>query len=125
MTTQELRAVRPAVTSPLFPGVLGAQAGDPHTRYGTATPRPWFVVFDADAGARNGAGDTQWYDTSHCLTVGTDAYDVPPSLGSADPSLADAGARVTELAADGASYPSTDRVIAPASGVLGEVSGRG
>ncbi|OIK02149.1 hypothetical protein BIV23_25185 [Streptomyces monashensis] len=109
----------------VFPSVLGAQAVDPRTRYGDTTLRPWFVVFDADAAAWVGDGDTQWYDTNHYLTVVTDAYDVSPALSSSDPSLADAGARVAELASDGASYISTDWITAPANGVLGEVLTRG
>ncbi|WEO99571.1 hypothetical protein A6P39_039070 [Streptomyces sp. FXJ1.172] len=109
----------------VFPSVLGAQAGDPRTRYSDTTLRPWFVVFDADAAAWAGDGDTRWYDTNHYLTVVTDAYDVPPALSSSDPSLADARARVAELAADGASYISSDWITAPANGVLGEVLDRG
>ncbi|WNM33571.1 hypothetical protein RKE30_25850 [Streptomyces sp. Li-HN-5-11] len=109
----------------VFPGVLGAQAVDPRTRYSDTTLRPWFVVFDADAGAWAGDGNTQWYNTDHYLTVVTDAYDVPPALNSSDPSLADAQARVAELAADGASYISTDWITAPANGVLSEVLPRG
>jgi hypothetical protein len=83
------------------------------------------VVFDADAGAWADDGNTQWYSTNHYLTVVTDAYDVPPALNSSDPSLADAQARVAELAADGASYISTDWITAPANGVLSEVLPRG
>jgi hypothetical protein len=50
----------------------------------------------------------RWYDTNHYLVVVTDAYDVPPELSDTDPALADAQARVAELAADGASFVSTD-----------------
>ncbi|MFB8177183.1 hypothetical protein ACFC8N_14165 [Streptomyces sp. NPDC055966] len=109
----------------VFPSVLGAQAVDPRTRYSDSTLHPWFVVFDADAAAWVGDGDTQWYDANHYLTVVTDAYDVSPALSSSDPSLTDAQARVAELAADGASYISTDWITAPANGVLGEVLTRG
>jgi hypothetical protein len=109
----------------VFPSVLGAQAVDPRTRYSDTTLRPWFVVFDADAGAWVGDGNTEWYNTNHYLTVVTDAYDVSPALSSSDPALADAQARVAELAADGASYISTDWINAPADGVLGEVLARG
>lgn len=109
----------------VFPSVLGAQAVDPRTRYSDTTLRPWFVVFDADAAAWALDGDTQWYDTNHYLSVVTDAYDVAPALSSSDPSLADAQARVAELAADGASYISSDWITAPANGVLGEVLSRG
>jgi hypothetical protein len=109
----------------VFPGLLGAQAVDPRTRYADTTLRPWFVVFDADAGAWVGDGGTQWYGTNHYLTVVTDAYDVPPALSSSAPTLAEAQARVAELAADGASYVSTDWITAPADGVLDEVLPRG
>ena len=34
-----------------FPAVHGAAAGDPRTRYADAGIRPWFVLFDGDAGA--------------------------------------------------------------------------
>ncbi|MEV0736735.1 hypothetical protein AB0I51_12365 [Streptomyces sp. NPDC050549] len=108
-----------------FPGVLGAQSVDPRTRYSDTTLRPWFVVFDAEATAWVGDGDTEWYHTNHCLTVVTDAYDVPPALSSSAPSPADAQARVAQLAADGASYISSDWITAPADGVLGEVLTRG
>ena len=109
----------------VFPSVLGAQTGDPRARYSNAALRPWFVVFDQDAGAFVSDGDTQWYDDNHYLTVVTDAYDVTPALDSSDPTLADAEARVSELAADGASYVSTDWVTSPADGVLSEVLARG
>ncbi|WP_405878402.1 hypothetical protein OG762_06905 [Streptomyces sp. NBC_01136] len=109
----------------VFPSVLGAQAVDPRTRYSDTTLRPWFVVFDADAAAWVGDGNTEWYNTNHYLTVVTDAYDVSPALSSSAPSLADAQARVAELAADGASYISSDWITAPANGVLGEVLARG
>lgn len=109
----------------VFPSVLGAQAVDPRARYSDTTLRPWFVVFDADAAAWVGDGNTEWYNTNHYLTVVTDAYDVSPALSSSDPSLADAQARVAELAADGASYISSDWITAPANGVLGEVLARG
>jgi len=46
-------------------------------------------------------------------------------LSSTAPALADAQARVAQLAADGASYISTDWNTAPANAVLGEVLIRG
>jgi len=82
-------------------------------------------VFDADAGAWVNDGDTQWYNTNHYLAVVTDAYDVAPALSSTAPALADAQSRVAELAADGASYVSTDWNTAPANAVLGDVLPRG
>jgi hypothetical protein len=105
--------------------VLGAQSGDPRDRYSDTALRPWFVVFDGDAGTWVNDGDTQWYDTNHYLTVVTDAEDVSPALSDTAPSLADAQARVAELAADGASYVSTDWNTAPANAVLSEVLSRG
>jgi hypothetical protein len=109
----------------VFPSVLGAQTGDPRDRYSDTALRPWFVVFDGDAGTWVSDGDTQWYDTNHYLVVVTDAYDVAPALSDTDPALADAQARVAELAADGASFVSTDWNTAPANAVLGDVLLRG
>jgi len=105
--------------------VLGGQALDPRTGYADTTLCPWFVGSGADAGARVDDGDTQWYGTDHYLTVVTDAYAVPLAPSSSAPSLAEAQARVAELAADGASYVSTDWITAPADGVLDEVLTRG
>jgi hypothetical protein len=105
--------------------ILGGQALDPRTGSADTTLRPWFVGSGADAGARVDDGAPQWYDTDHCLTVVTDAFDVTPALRSSAPSLAEAQARVAELAADGASYVSTDWITAPADGVLDEVLTRG
>ena len=109
----------------IFPSVLGAQAGDPRDRYSDTALRPWFVVFDGDAGTWVNDGDTEWYNTNHYLAVVTDAEDVTPALSDTAPTLADAQARVAELAADGASYVSTDWNTAPANAVLGEVLPRG
>lgn len=116
------QAVGPASS---WSDVVYAQAVDPRTRYSDTTPRPWSVVSDADATARISDGDTEWYATNHCPTVVTDAYDVPPALSSSAPSPADAKARVAQLAADGASYISSDWITAPTDGVLGEVLTRG
>jgi len=109
----------------VFPSVLGAQAGDPRTRYSNTALRPWFVVFDGDAGTWVNDGGTEWYNTNHYLAVVTDAYDVSPALSDTAPALADAQARVAELAADGASFVSTDWNTAPANAVLSEVLPRG
>jgi Phosphoinositide phospholipase C, Ca2+-dependent len=109
----------------VFPSVLGAQTGDPRDRYSDTALRPWFVVFDGDAGTWVSDGDTQWYDTNHYLVVVTDAYDVSPALSDTAPALADAQARVEELAADGASFVSTDWNTAPANAVLSDVLLRG
>ena len=109
----------------VFPSVLGAQSGDPRARYSNTALRPWFVVFDGDAATWVNDGNTQWYDTNHYLAVVTDAENVSPALSDTAPSLADAQARVAELAADGASYVSTDWNTAPANAVLSEVLARG
>jgi len=109
----------------IFPSVLGAQAGDPRARYSDSALRPWFVVFDGDAGTWVNDGATQWYNTNHYLAVVTDAQDVAPALSDTAPTLADAQARVAELAADGASFISTDWNTAPANAVLREVLPRG
>ena len=109
----------------VFPSVLGAQSGDPRARYSNTALRPWFVVFDGDAATWVNDGNTQWYDTNHYLAVVTDAQNVSPALSDTAPSLADAQARVAELAADGASFVSTDWNTAPANAVLSEVLTRG
>ncbi|WP_262061688.1 hypothetical protein [Streptomyces sp. STR69] len=122
---KDLAAAGSISRAAVFPGVLGAEDADPRTRYSDTAPRPRFVVFDADAAGWVGDGDTEWYGTNHCLTVVTDAYDVPPALSSSAPSPAEARARVAQLAADGASYISSDWITAPTDGVLGEVLTRG
>ena len=117
------QAVGPASS---WSDVVDAQTVDPRTRYSDTTLRRWSVVSDADGAARIGDGDTEWYDTNHYPTVVTDAYDVSPALGSSSaPSPADAQARVAQLAADGASYISSDWITAATDGVLGEVLDRG
>ena len=80
---------------------------------------------DGDAGTWVSDGGTQWYDTNHYLVVVTDAEDVAPALSDTAPTLADAQARVAELAADGASFVSTDWTTAPANAVLSDVLLRG
>lgn len=108
----------------IFPSVLGAQTGDPRARYTDTTLKPWFVVFDGDAGTYVSDGGTEWYNTHHYLVVGTDAYDVSPAISSTAPTLAEAQARVALLAADSVSFVSTDWTAAPGSAVLGEVLAR-
>lgn len=107
----------------LFPAVLGAATGDPRTRYADTTIRPWFVVFDGDAGTYFSTVDTSWYDTRHYLLVMTDAHNVAPALSDTSPSVADAQARVALLAKDHASVVSTDWYALPS--VLSEVLPRG
>ncbi|MGH6655683.1 MAG: hypothetical protein ACRDVE_10810, partial [Actinocrinis sp.] len=109
----------------IFPSVLGAQAGDPRTRYPDSSIRPWFVVFDGDANTYVNDGDTQWYDANHYLVVATDAYDVTPALSSTAPSLSDAQSRVALLANDSVSFVSTDWTVSPGNGVLSTVLPRG
>lgn len=108
----------------IFPSVLGAQSGDPRTRYPAAI-QPWFVVFDQDASAYVSDGETEWYNTNHFLVVATDAENVAPALSDTAPSLSDAQARVAELAADSVSFVSTDWSDSPGDGVLPEVLPRG
>jgi hypothetical protein len=108
----------------IFPSVLGAQSGDPRTRYPAAI-QPWFVVFDGDAATYVGDGNTEWYNANHYLVIATDAQNVAPALSDTAPSLADAQARVALLAADSVSFVSTDWSNAPGDGVLPEVLARG
>jgi hypothetical protein len=108
----------------IFPSVLGAQTGDPRTRYPAAI-QPWFVVFDGDAATYVGDGNTEWYNANHYLVIATDAENVAPALSDTAPALADAQARVAELAADSVSFVSTDWTNAPGDGVLSEVLPRG
>lgn len=109
----------------IFPSVLGAQSGDPRTRYSDTMLRPWFVVFDGDANTYVNDGNTEWYNANHYLVVATDAQNVAPALSDTSPSLADAQARVALLANDSVSFVSTDWTTAPGSGVLPEVLPRG
>ncbi|NJC68651.1 hypothetical protein HC031_02760 [Planosporangium thailandense] len=91
----------------IFPAVHNAQSGDPRVRYGDASLRPWFVVFDGDATEYVTTGiDTSWYNTNHYLLVMTDAQNVPPAVPAGD--AAAARARVAALAAAHASVASAD-----------------
>jgi hypothetical protein len=106
----------------IFPSVHNAQSGDPRVRYGDASLRPWFVVFDGDATRYVTTGiDTSWYDTNHYLLVMTDAQNVPPAVSNGD--VAAAQARVSALAAAHASVASADWAAMPQ--VVGEVTARG
>ncbi|MFI7273337.1 phosphatidylinositol-specific phospholipase C domain-containing protein [Streptomyces sp. NPDC049879] len=108
-----------------FPAVHGAEAGDPRAgRYGDATLRPWFVVFDGDASAYLGGGiDTAWYTDRHYLLVMTDAHNVPPAISATAPTEAEALARVRLLADGGAAVASSDWHTLP--GVLSTVVSHG
>jgi hypothetical protein len=93
----------------IFPAVHNAVAGDPRTRYSDTTLRPWFVVFDGDAATYlNGSIDTSWYDTNHYLLLMTDAQNVAPAISDTAPTVAEAQARVAQLAAAHASVASSD-----------------
>jgi len=97
----------------IFPAVHNAASGDPRTRYGDATLRPWFVAFDGDAGAYvTGGIDTSWYDTNHYLLVMTDVQSISPAVTDGD--VAAAQARVALVAAKHASIASSDWASMPA-----------
>jgi hypothetical protein len=102
-----------------FPTVLGAAGGDPRTQYSDTTIRPWFVVFDGDAATYVNGIDTSFYSKNHYLLTMTDAQNVAPALDDTNPPVADAQARVAQLAADHASIVSNDWSGLP--GVLSEV----
>ena len=120
-----LEASGTVANAEIFPSVLGAQTGDPRSRYSDATIRPWFVVFDGDAATYVNDGGTEWYNANHYLVIATDAYNVAAALSSTDPALSDAQARVALLASDSVSFVSTDWITAPGDGVLGDVLPRG
>ena len=66
------------------------------------------MVFDGDASAYVNGIDTSWYDTNHYLVVMTDAQSVSPAIDDTTPTVAQAQARVAQLAAAHASVVSTD-----------------
>ncbi|EWM12503.1 phosphatidylinositol-specific phospholipase C domain-containing protein [Kutzneria sp. 744] len=105
---RDLAAAGNIGSAEIFPSVLGATAGDPRTRYSDTTIRPWFVVFDGDASTYVNGVDTSWYDTNHYLLVMTDAQGVSPAIDDTAPTVAQAQARVAQLAAAHASVVSTD-----------------
>ena len=106
-----------------FPAVLGAQAGDPRTQYSDTSIRPWFVFFDGDANTYVTSVDTSFYSPNHYILIMTDAQTVAPTLDDTNPPVADAQARVAQLAADHASVVSCDWSGLPA--VLNETLTRG
>jgi hypothetical protein len=122
---RDLNAAGNVGNAEIFPSVLGAQTGDPRTKYADTTLRPWFAVFDGDAATFVNDGNTEWYNANHYLVVGTDAYKLTPAISSTAPTLAEAQARVAQLAAHGVSFVSTDWTTAPASAVLAQVLPRG
>ncbi|MFG2196540.1 phosphatidylinositol-specific phospholipase C domain-containing protein [Streptomyces sp. NPDC048639] len=112
-------------SSTAFPAVIGAEAGDPRTRYADASLRPWFVVFDGAASTYvTDAGiDTAWYDRRNYLVIMTSAHGVAPEIDSVNPPEADARARVAALAAEHGSIVTSDWY--PLPGVLSTVLPRG
>lgn len=107
-----------------FPAVLGAAAGDPRTRYTDAGLRPWFVLFDGDAGSyAGGTVDTSWYDRNHYLVVMTDAQGVAPAIDGTNPTETQARDRVGLLAGRHASVVAADWYPLPS--VLATVVPRG
>ncbi|GAA1258755.1 phosphatidylinositol-specific phospholipase C domain-containing protein [Kitasatospora nipponensis] len=105
---RDLAAAGSLGSAQIFPSVLGAQAGDPRTRYADAGLRPWFVVFDGDASTYLSGSDTAWYDRNHYLVVATDAQNVAPAIDDTNPTPAQASARVAQLAAGHASFVTSD-----------------
>ncbi|MER5973375.1 phosphatidylinositol-specific phospholipase C domain-containing protein [Streptomyces sp. NPDC002055] len=108
-----------------FPAVHHAAAGDPRTRYKDTTIRPWFVTFDGDASSyvTDSGIDTAWYDRNHYLVTMSGAHGVAPAIDAVRPTEAQARARVAELAADHASFATSDWY--PLPGVLSAVLPRG
>ncbi|MEW2085535.1 phosphatidylinositol-specific phospholipase C domain-containing protein [Streptomyces sp. NPDC005283] len=107
-----------------FPAVHGAAAGDPRTRYADARIRPWFVLFDGDAGTyAGGSVDTAWYDRNHYLVVMTSAQSVAPAIDGTNPTETQARDRVGLLAGHHASVVSADWYPLPS--VLATVVPRG
>jgi hypothetical protein len=91
----------------VFPSVLKASTGDPRTRYDSSL-RPYFVFFDGDAATFVSSVDTSFYRTHHYQLIMTDAQNVPPAISATTPTVAQATARVQQLAADNASIVSSD-----------------
>jgi Phosphoinositide phospholipase C, Ca2+-dependent len=105
---KNLHAIGTTATATTFPAVLGAAAGDPRDQYTDSSIRPWFVFFDGSASTYVNGIDTSWYDTRHYLLTMTDAHAVSPALDTTNPPVADAKARVAQLAGDHASVVSCD-----------------
>jgi hypothetical protein len=105
-----------------FPAVLNAASGDPRTQF-SADLRPYFVFFDGDANTYVTGIDTSFYTNNHYILTMTDAQNVAPALDDTNPPVADAQARVAQLAAAGASIVSSDWYGLPS--VLNETLTRG
>lgn len=96
-------------TAPAFPAVNGASQTDPRVGDRGGARAPWFVAFDGSASSyASWPGDS--YLGGHYLVVMTDAHAVPPAIDARTPSVADAQARVRQLAAKGATIVSSDWV---------------
>jgi Phosphoinositide phospholipase C, Ca2+-dependent len=120
---KNLYAAGKVATASTFPTVLGAASGDPRTQYSDTSIRPWFVFFDGDAATYVNGIDTSFYDTNHYILTMTDAQNVSPAIDDVNPPVADAQARVAQLAADHASIVSCDWAGLPS--VLSEQLPRG
>ncbi|PJE94540.1 hypothetical protein CUT44_30515 [Streptomyces carminius] len=107
---RELAAAGNLSRAAAFPAVHRAEAGDPRAaRYSDASLRPWFVVFDGDASAYLAGGiDTGWYTRHNYLLVMTDAHSVSPAISATSPTEDQARDRVARLAAEGASFATSD-----------------
>ncbi len=123
MHLQSLKASGNLASATTFPATLGATSGDPRTQYTDTTLRPWFVVFDGDAATYDPGIDTSFYDTNHYLLTMTDSHQVAPALDDTNPPVADAKARVAELAKHHATIASSDWYALPS--VMSEVLDRG
>lgn len=96
-------------TAQAFPTVLGAEAGDPRTRYSDTSLRPWFVVFDGSAGSYAAGGiDTSWYARNNYLLVMTGAHSVAPAIDAYNPTEQQALDRLALLAGRHASFATSD-----------------
>ncbi|MCX4820395.1 Ca2+-dependent phosphoinositide-specific phospholipase C [Streptomyces sp. NBC_01142] len=121
---RDLKAAGRLGEAAAFPAVHGAASGDPRTRYADATIRPWFVLFDGDAGAYTGGSiDTAWYDRNRYFVVMTSAHNVAPAIDGTNPTESAARERVGLLAGRHANVVSADWYPLPS--VLATVVPRG
>ncbi|MGK5498388.1 phosphatidylinositol-specific phospholipase C domain-containing protein [Streptomyces sp. URMC 125] len=122
---RDLAAAGNLARAAAFPAVHRAGAGDPRTsRYSDPSLRPWFVVFDGDASAYVSGGiDTSWYAARNYLLVMTDAHAVAPAISATRPTEREALDRVALLAAERASFVTSDWSALPS--VLATVVPRG
>jgi hypothetical protein len=90
-----------------FPAINGASATDPRTGNLGGARKPWMVAFDGDAATYVGFGGGPYLGGKY-LVVMTDAHNVAPAIDSRNPAVADAQAKVRQLAAIGATIVSSD-----------------